>query len=152
MTDTLDVNILVYASNEEAPEHERAAALVAHIAAGPTLTVLLWPVLMGYLRIATHPAIFPSPLSPTVAMANVESLLGPRHIRAAGERDGFWTAYRSAAGPVAPRGNLVPDAHIAALMGQHGVSRIWSRDRDLRKFDGITAVDPFADRYREGFG
>jgi predicted nucleic acid-binding protein len=42
-----------------------------------------------------------------------------------------------------PRGNDVPDAHIAALMRQHGVRLIYTRDRDFRRFDGIDARDPF---------
>ena len=42
------------------------------------------------------------------------------------------------------RGNLVPDAHVVALMRQHGVSTIWSHDRDFVKFPGISVRDPFA--------
>ena len=44
------------------------------------------------------------------------------------------------------RGNLVPDAHLVALMRQHGVRTIWTHDRDFRKFNGIRVVDPFAQR------
>jgi uncharacterized protein len=43
-----------------------------------------------------------------------------------------------------PRGSLVADAHLVALMHQHGIATIWSRDRDFRKFEGITVRDPFA--------
>ncbi|MGI8939929.1 MAG: type II toxin-antitoxin system VapC family toxin [Iamia sp.] len=152
MTETVDTNVLVYASNDQAAEHERARALLDHLAEGPGLVVLLWPTLMGYLRIVTNPSIFASPLRPEVAEASVDALLAQPHIRAAGELDGFWPAYRRVAGPVAPRGNLVPDAHLVALMVQHGITRIWSRDRDLRKFDGITPLDPFSDRSEDGFG
>lgn len=151
MSETVDVNVLVYASNTDAPEHDRAAALVAHLADGPGLVVLLWPVLMGYLRLATHPSVFSAPLSHADAMGNVDSLIERSHVRVAGEGDGFWNTYRRTTDEVAPRGNLVPDAHLVALMVQHGVSTIWSRDRDLRKFDGIAVADPFADRYRDGF-
>jgi uncharacterized protein len=84
-------------------------------------------------------------------MANVEALMSRPHGRTAGEADGFWDHYARAAAEVAPRGNLVPDAHLVALMHQHGVSTMWSRDRDLRKFDGITVRDPFAERCRDGF-
>jgi uncharacterized protein len=45
---------------------------------------------------------------------------------------------------VSPRGNLVPDTHLVALMHQHGVATIWSHDRDLRRFSAITVRDPFA--------
>jgi hypothetical protein len=45
---------------------------------------------------------------------------------------------------VVARGNLVPDAHLVALMRQYGVSTIVSHDRDFRMFDGIRVHDPFA--------
>jgi predicted nucleic acid-binding protein len=41
------------------------------------------------------------------------------------------------------RGNLVPDAHLVALMVENGVRMIWTRDRDCRRFRGIEARDPF---------
>lgn len=151
MSVTVDTNVLVYASNVDAPEHARAAALVAHLVAGPSLVMLLWPTVLGYLRVATHPSIFASPLSPAEAAANIESLLERPHVRVAGELEGFWDSYRRITAGVAPRGNLVPDAHLVTLMHQHGVERIWSRDRDLRKFDGVTVADPFTARYDAGF-
>ena len=45
---------------------------------------------------------------------------------------------------VAAAGNLVPAAHLVALMRAHGVSNIWTSDRDFRKFDGIRVKSPFA--------
>ena len=44
---------------------------------------------------------------------------------------------------VRPTGNLVPDAHIVALMLSHGIRTIWTRDRDYRSFSGIRVRDPF---------
>ncbi len=143
MSATLDVNVLVYASDARATEHDRAEALVRRLAAGPEILYLFWPVLLGYLRIVTHPAILTNPLSPAIAMRNVEALLDRPHVRAPGEADGFWPIFRSTAGE-RPRGNDVPDAHLVALMRQHGVRLIHSRDRDFRRFDGIDVVDPFA--------
>jgi toxin-antitoxin system PIN domain toxin len=140
---TVDANILVYASNTADPLHERAEALVQRVAAGPELIYLFWPTLLGYLRIVTHPAILPRPLAPRDAMRNVEALLDRPHVRTIGELDGFWPLYRAAAGEQA-RGNDIPDAHLAALMRQHGVRLIYTRDRDFRRFDGIDAQDPFA--------
>lgn len=151
MSATVDTNVLLYASNADAAEHDRATALLEHLAAGPALVVLLWPTLLGYLRLATHPAVFAAPLTAAEAEHNIEGLLALPHVRAVGETDRFWPIYRKVAGEVAPRGNLVPDAHLVTLMHLHGVSRIWSRDRDLRRFDGITVADPFAKRYASGF-
>lgn len=41
-------------------------------------------------------------------------------------------------------GNAVPDAHLAALMRQHGVATIYTRDRDFRRFEGIRVEDPLS--------
>lgn len=151
VSQTLDVNVLLYASNADAPEHERAMSLLEHLAAGPELVVLLWPTVMGYLRIATHASIFSRPLTHADALANVEALMDPPHVRVVGERERFWDVYRRLSEDVPVRGNGVPDAHLAALMVEHGVGTIWSRDRDFRKYRGIAVHDPFDDRYRNGF-
>lgn len=151
MSQTLDTNVLLYASNADAPEHDRAAALLSHLAAGPDLVVLLWPTIMGYLRIATHPAIFSRPLTHAEAVANIEALTVRPHVRAVGESERFWDAYLTLSVDVPARGNGVPDTHIAALMVDHGISSIWTRDRDFRKYRGIAVRDPFDDRYRDGF-
>jgi toxin-antitoxin system PIN domain toxin len=143
MSATVDANVLIYASNTADPLYEPAVELVRRLADGPELVYLFWPTLMAYLRIVTHPAILPRPLGPRDAMRNVEALLDRPHVRAPGEADGFWPIFRAAAGDRL-RGNEVPDAHLVALMRQHGVRLVYSRDRDFRRFDGIDARDPFA--------
>jgi toxin-antitoxin system PIN domain toxin len=148
---TVDTDILVYATHTASPFHERAGALVEHLVAGPGLSYLFWPAVVGYLRIVTHPNILGSPLSGDDAMSNIETLLAPSHIRVAGEGNDFWTSLRTVAADVKPRGNLVADAHLVALMREHGVSTIWSHDRDFRKFRGITVKDPFSEEQSTGF-
>jgi toxin-antitoxin system PIN domain toxin len=106
------------------------------------IVYVFWPVVMAYLRIATHASIFRSPLPPDRAMANVESLLALHHVQSPGEQDRFWPAFRETAEPATVRGNLVPDAHLVALMRQNDVSTIYSHDRDFRRFDGIEVIDP----------
>lgn len=142
MSATVDANVLVYASNEADPVHVPARALIERLAAGPDLVYLFWPALMGYLRIVTHPAILPRPLGPSDALGNVNALLSLGHVRAPGEADAFWGVFQSTAGQQI-RGNTVPDAHLAALMRQHGVATIYTRDSDYRRFDGIRVQDPF---------
>jgi uncharacterized protein len=144
VTTTLDTDVLVYASDESSSFHERAIGLLETLAAGPDLVYLFWPVALGYLRISTHPAIFQKPMSAAEAMANVDDLVSRPHVRTGGEVDGFWDTYREVTSGPPVRGNLVPDAHLVALMRQHGVSTIWSHDRDFLKFRGIKVQDPFA--------
>ena len=67
MSATVDANVLVYASDSRAEAHEQAEALVRRLAAGPEILYLFWPVLLGYLRIVTHPGILTNPLSPADA-------------------------------------------------------------------------------------
>jgi uncharacterized protein len=143
MSATVDTNVLVYASNESDPVHGPARALIERLAAGPDLVYLFWPALMGYLRIVTHPAVLPRPLRPRDAIGNVTALLSLGHVRAPGEGDAFWDVFRATAGDRL-RGNEVPDAQLAALMREHGVTTIYTRDRDFRRFDGIQVQDPFA--------
>lgn len=148
-------NILLYASDASSPFHSRAVALLEQSAAGPAIVYLPWPVVVAYRRIATHPALFESPLSPDEAESNIGALLARPHVRPLGELDGFWEAYRRATAGVVTPGNLVPDAHLAALLLQHGVTtlwthdrdfrRFWTHDRDFRRFEGLRVRDPFAE-------
>jgi uncharacterized protein len=62
---------------------------------------------------------------------------------APGETTGFWGVYEATAGQDT-RANDVPDAHLAALMRQHGIRVLYTRDRDFRRYAGIEARDPFA--------
>jgi len=140
---TLDVNVLVYASDTSSPRHEAATRVLQQFVAGPELGYLFWPVVLGYLRIITHPGILTHPLPPADAQRNVDALLTRPHIRSLGEEPDFWAVYRDLTKHDPVRGNLVPDAHIAALMRQHGVNTIWSSDRDFRRFPGLHVKDPY---------
>jgi toxin-antitoxin system PIN domain toxin len=145
MSRTLDVNLLLYASDASSTEHAIAAATLEGLAAGPELLTLFWPTLMAYLRMATHPAIFGRPLTLDEAMDNVESLLARPNVRVAGEGEAFWPRFREVAIDARPTGNLVPDAHVATLMLEHGVRAIVTRDRDFRRFPHVAIEDPFAE-------
>jgi toxin-antitoxin system PIN domain toxin len=143
MSYTVDANVLLYASDETSPVHGRARSFVERVAAGPEIAYLFWPSVMAYLRIATHPAVFARPLSMVEATSNIEQLLARPHIRTTGETDAFWRAFREIADDALPSGNLVPDAHLVALMTENDVRTIWTRDRDYRRFSRIEARDPF---------
>lgn len=144
MSFAVDANVLLYASDGDSPFHRVALRFLEHCAQGPELVYLPWPTLMAYLRIATHPSIFARPLSIEAAMENVEALLARPHVRVLAEADPFWGTFRDVATSVVARGNGVPDAHLAALLRQHGVRDIYTRDRDFRKFDFLRVRDPFA--------
>jgi toxin-antitoxin system PIN domain toxin len=140
----LDVNILLYASDSDSPLHTRATAFLHRCVREEELFCITWPTVMSYLRIATHSAVFANPLTPEEAMSNVESLIHLPHARVLSEEEGFWDIYREVTGRVLVRGNLVPDAHVAAILRQHGVKTFFTRDRDFLKFSFLDVRDPFS--------
>lgn len=91
---------------------------------------------------ATHPSVFAQPLSPDEAAANMQALLSLPHCRTLGEYDGFWSVYQQVARGLAVRGNRVPDAHLAAVLRQHGVVKLCTHEKDFRKFYFLQVVDP----------
>ena len=140
----IDVNLLLYASDASSPKHTPALAFMQRCAAGPEVFCLAWLTVMSYLRMATHPAIFGKPLSPAEASQNIEALITLPHCRMLGEEEGFWETYQAATRDVPARGNLVPDAHLAAVLLQHGVTTLHTHDKDFRKFAFLDVRDPLA--------
>ena len=143
MSFAVDVNILLYASDKGSPFHTPAREFLEERAGGAELFCIGWPTLMSYLRISTHPSIFAHPLAPETAVANVESLLSLPNVRTLGEGDRFWDCYAEATGDLVVRGNLIPDAHLVALLLEHGVPLLYSTDADFKKFPAIRVEDPF---------
>jgi toxin-antitoxin system PIN domain toxin len=140
---TIDANVLLYASDEASPLHRPAFEVLEEVARGPEIVYVFWPTVMAYLRIATHPAVFSRPLSASEASGNIDQLLTRPHVHSPGEQDGFWRLYRDVAQDALPSSNLVPDAHLVALMRENDVKSIWTHDRDFRRFRGIVVHDPF---------
>lgn len=140
----VDVNILLYASDKGSPLHEKAADFLHGCVSGREVFCLAWITLMSYMRMATHPTIFDRPLAHQDAARNVEALLATPTCRVISEEEGFWAVYRQVTKDVPTKGNLVRDAHLAALMSQHGVVRLYTHDRDFRKFSFLDVRDPLA--------
>ena len=142
MSYSIDANVLIYASDVSSPEHAAARRFLTARAADPDLLCLTWSTVMAYQRIVTHPAIFAHPLEPLAAWENIQSLLTLPRTRMITEEPGFADDYLSVTHEVVTKGNLVPDAHIATLLRQHGVRRIYTTDTDFRKFTFLEVVNP----------
>ena len=144
MSFAVDVNVLLYASDTASPYAARAADFLAERASGREVFCLAWPTILTYLRVVTHSAILANPLFPERAMDNVEALVRVPHVRLLAAEEGFWDIYRELARAVPVRGNLVPDAHLAALLRQHGIRTLYTNDSDFRKFSFLDVRNPFA--------
>jgi toxin-antitoxin system PIN domain toxin len=140
----VDANILLHAVNERAQEHRLARAWLRDALGGNETVAFAWTVLLAFLRLATHPAVFPQPLTSDQATEVIERWLGtpsavtlaptPRHL----------PLLRGLLAGTGTAGNLVGDAHLAALALEHGATVI-SFDRDFGRFAGVAWRLPSAD-------
>jgi len=139
----VDANVLLYASDRNSPYHDSAIEFLGACATQSEMWYMAWPTLMAYLRISTHPSIFTHPLSAQEALSNIRALLQIHHVRSLSEADGFLDVYGEVTGNFPVRGNLVPDAHLVALLRQYDVRKLYTTDRDFRKFDFLDVQNPF---------
>jgi len=141
----LDTNILVYARRRESPHHAAALKLLKKLAEGDEPWALAWPCIYEFLRVVTHRRVFDPPTSLESALCDVESLLESPSLVLLGEGPSHAGHMRRVllSGRVA--GNLVHDAHIAALAIEHGVREFWTTDRDFDRFSNLTSRNPFDD-------
>ncbi|MDA0738568.1 MAG: PIN domain-containing protein [Nitrospirae bacterium] len=144
MSYAVDANVLLYASDQTSAFHKRALEFLHSCSVHPELWYVAWPTFMAYLRISTHPRIFAQPLSAQEDLGNIRALLQVPHVRPLAEVDGFLEVYEEITGNFPVRGNLVPDAHLVALLRQHDVRKLYTADRDFRKFDFLDVQNPFA--------
>lgn len=142
MSYSIDANILLYASDTASPWHPAAKVFIESRAEDPDILCFTWPVIMAYQRIATHPGIFTNPLSPKLAWGNIENLLALPRTRVVGESESFAATYQKVTSHTFTSGNNVPDAHIAAILLEHGVRRLYTADTDFRKFEFLEVINP----------
>jgi toxin-antitoxin system PIN domain toxin len=139
----LDTNILVYARREESTHHARARSLLLRLSEGGEPWGLPWPCIYEYLRIVTHPRIFAPPTRLDAAIEDLESLFECPSLSLLGEGPAHAAHLRRFVLSGEARGNLAHDAHIAALVHEHGVRELLTTDRDFARFPGIRVRNPF---------
>lgn len=136
-----DVNVLVYAFRTDAAEHDRYAEWL-NAALRTDQIGVADAVLSGFMRVVTHPRIFAEPTPTKAALAFVRHLLNAQNSVWLSDGAVAWEKFDAlASDDAAIRGNLVPDAHIAALCLANG-SRLATRDRGFARFPRLKWFDP----------
>ena len=136
-----DVNVLLYAVDETSPRHDAARSWVEAVLSGPETVGLAWSVLTAFLRLSTHPAVFERPIEAAQAFDLVDEWLARPNTVAVEPGDRHVVILRELLEPLGTAGNLVPDAHLAALAREHGAS-LASSDHDFARFPGMRWFDP----------
>jgi len=137
----IDLNILLYVVNEDSVHHAPIRTWWERALNDDETLGLSWIVLLGFLRIATNPDIFPRPLSPEAATQKVAAWLSLNNTRLVQETEGHWNTLRTLLGEAGTAGNLVTDAHLAALAINHGAELV-SCDTDFARFKGLRWHNP----------
>jgi hypothetical protein len=137
----VDVNLLIYAVDADSAHHARARRWLEQTLSSDTWVGLAWIVLLAFVRITTRAGIMRSPLSPEQALGFIDSWLAQPYVALIGPGEGHWPVLRNLLLTGGTAGNLVSDAHLAALAIEHGCE-IASADNDFRRFAGVTLVNP----------
>jgi uncharacterized protein len=139
-----DVNLLVYAVNQDAPNHQRARAWLEQTLSGSETVGLPWLVLVAFLRLTTHPRIFETPLETASALDYVNGWLAQPCARAVEPGDRHWLVLSQLLRNAGSAGNLSNDAHLAAIAIEHNAT-LHSADNDFRRFPKLKFKNPLAD-------
>lgn len=140
----VDTNVLVAAHVETLSEHEAAADLLRLLAEGDLPWAIPWPCVYEFLRVTTHPRVFRPPLALEDALRWIGGVLDSPTLLLLSETSRHAEVMERVVSGARATGNLVHDAHIAALCLENGVREILTGDRDFTRFEGLSVTDPFA--------
>lgn len=140
-----DVNVLVYASRDDMARHAEYRAWFERMVGAAEPFAISNAVLASQLRIVTHPRLFDVPTPVSSALEFAESLRAQPRARLIAPGADHWAIFTALCRSSGARGNLVPDAWLAALAIEHGCELI-TADRDFARFDGLRWRHPLAER------
>lgn len=143
----VDVNVLLYAVNEDAEHHVPIRRWWEDVLSGDESVGLPWVVLLGFLRIATNPRVYRSPLSADDALGRVDEWLAVNVVTTVTEKRAHWSALRSLLEDTGAAANLTTDAHLAAFAITHDATLV-SCDSDFVRFSGLRWRNPLDARRR----
>lgn len=139
----VDANVLLYAVNEDAPQHAKSRAWLERALSGPEPVAFDWTVLLAFLRLSTRSAVFPRPLSVAQAIEVMQSWLAQPCAEIVDAAEPHLDVLARLLGPLGTAGNLTADAHLAAVALEYG-AELCSCDADFSRFPGLRWTNPLA--------
>ncbi len=138
----VDTNLLIFAHREDSEFHKAALDAITQLAAGDAPWAIPWPSAHEFLAIATHPRIYRPPTPPATALAAIEAWVQTPACRILAEGPGYFDILKTILRTSKATGPMIHDARIAALCMHHGVSELWTLDRDFSRFRDLRTRNP----------
>jgi toxin-antitoxin system PIN domain toxin len=139
----VDPNVLVYAEIRSSPWNDIARQLLTEISEGPVPWAIPWPCIYEFLRVVTHPRVYHPPVPMAIALEDIRNLLASPTLLLLQETPNHFKVMKDIISQTGVSGNLIHDAHIAALCLEHGVGEIITGDRDFTRFPFLAVTNPF---------
>jgi len=137
----VDLNLLIYAIDSSSPRHTAARTWLGSTLSGNETVALPWAVLIGFLRLSTRPSVFTNPMTSSEALDIVDGWLALPIVTVVHPGVRHTDVLRELLADLGSAGNLVSDAHLAALAIERG-AELCSCDTDFSRFSGVHWVDP----------
>jgi len=137
----VDANLLIYAVNQDLPQHRGAREWWESTLSGGASVGLPWVVILAFVRICTNGRIFAQPLPPESAYRYIDEWLDIPTVSAVSPGRNHWRVLRQLLAQTGVAGNLATDAHIAALALEQGCA-IYSADYDFKRFPAVRHINP----------
>jgi hypothetical protein len=138
-----DINLLVFAYNEAAPRHDAARTWWEGLMMGREHVGIPWVVVVGFVRLVTHPAVLERPLPPKAAIERVRQWFTREHVQSLDPGSRHLVIVERLFESTGVGGNLTTDTHLAALAIEHQ-SELHSGDADFARFPGLRWHNPLA--------
>jgi toxin-antitoxin system PIN domain toxin len=135
----VDTNLLVYAHRSDSTFHSPARDLLKQLAEGARWAIP-WPCLYEFFGVVTHPRVYRPASSVTQALRQVDAWLASPALSLLGEGVDGWSTLRGVVETRKVVGPAVHDARIVSLCLQHGVTELWSCDRDFSRFSSALSI------------
>lgn len=132
----VDTNVLLYAVDEHADRHAVARAWLVEALEGSETIGFTWSAVLGFLRLATHPAVASRPLTVEEATGVIEGWIARPSAAIIEPGAGHVDMLRRLLAPIGTAGNLVNDAHLAAIAIEYA-AEVVSFDTDFGRFPGV---------------
>jgi toxin-antitoxin system PIN domain toxin len=137
----VDVNLLIYAVNQDAPHHRKAKSWLEGVVSATETVGLPWIVLLAFLRLTTRAGLFQKPLMVETAFDLVDSWLQQPSVTVPEPTSRHLRTLRDLVLPLGTGGNITSDAHLAALAIEYG-AEICTTDGDFARFGRLRWRNP----------